>query len=123
MRKSRRNVRIYWLQFVISAIWVGVVEVLLQSQVSMEIRRFIIDILIILTGVLAFEPVGRHIFKYLLIGVGASLLIQLLRKVGVWYMSSGPGFWKMGGPIIALCVITIILYFIGVITQKDKMKI
>ncbi|HHS51067.1 MAG TPA: hypothetical protein ENN07_08135 [candidate division Zixibacteria bacterium] len=123
MAKSKRTVKIYWLQFVLAAVWVGVADVLIRKHVSGELRSFILDILIVLTGILAFEPVGRHIFKYLLISIGASLLIQGLRRVGEWYMSAGPSFWHVGGPLIALAGITILVYIIGAITHKDQMRL
>ena len=122
MARSKRTIRVYWLQFVMAAVWVGVVEVLIRGRISPEIFRFIIDILVILTGILAFEPVGKHIFKYLIVSVGASLLIQALRRVGIWYMSANHGTWRIGGPVIALAIITALLYSIGIITQKDKLK-
>ncbi len=122
MAGTKRKIRVYWIQFIIAAIWVGVIEVLIGSKLSTDVRRFVVDILVILTGILAFEPVGKHILKYLLICTGASLLIQVLRKIGNWYISAGPGFWQFGGPVIALAAITVLLYFIGVITQKDKVK-
>ncbi len=119
---ARRKIHIYWLQFVIAAFWVGVIEVLISGNVHPKIHHFIIDILIILTGILAFEPVGRHILKYLLISFVASFLIQGLRELGQWYMAHGGGFWKIGGPIVALFVITIILYMIGSVTNKDRLR-
>ncbi len=123
MGKSKRTIRVYWLQFVIAAIWVGVIEVLIAKHVSYDLKRFVTDVLVILTGILAFEPIGKHIIKYLLVSLGASLLIQVLRRIGVWYISSGPGLWQIGGPLIALAVITLILVIIGIATHKDKVKL
>ena len=122
MSRSKHKIHIYWLQFVIAAIWVGVIEVALYGKLHPETRRFVIDVSIVLTGILAFEPFGRHIFKYFLVSVGASVLIQLLRKVGHWYMSAGVGFWRLGGPIVALAVITLLLSIIGSVTNKDKLR-
>jgi len=123
MSPRKKKIHIYWLQFVIAAVWVGVVEVVTYGKLHPEIRRFIIDLLIILTGVLAYQPLGKHIFKYLLVGISASVLIQLLRKLGHWYMSAGSGFWRIGGPIVVLAAITIVLTLIGSFTKKDKLRI
>jgi len=117
-----RKIHIYWLQFVIAAIWVGVIEVLLYGKVPPKIHSFIIDILVILTGILAFEPIGKHILKYLLICFIASFMIQGLRELGHWYMAHGGGFWKMGGPVVVLVVLTIVLFFIASITKKDRLR-
>ena len=94
----RKRIKIYWLQFVLAAVWVGVIEVVLGNTIHPEIRRTLVDILVVLTGVLAFEPLGRHIFKYALVAFIASILIQILRKLGRWYMSAGPGFWESPAP-------------------------
>lgn len=118
----RRRIHIYWLQFVIAAFWVGVIEVFISGKVPLKIHHFIVDILVILTGILAFEPIGRHILKYLLISFVASFLIQGLRELGQWYMAHGGGFWRMGGPVVALFVITVILYMIGAVTNKDRVR-
>lgn len=122
MTHRKRTIKIYWLQFVIAATWVGVIEVLLYDKLHPDIRRFIVDVLIILTGVLAFEPFGKHVFKYVLVSMFASVLIQLLRKFGQWYLTSGIGNWKIGGPIVALIAITVLLAIIGSLTNKDKLK-
>ncbi|RKZ31943.1 hypothetical protein DRQ36_00455 [bacterium] len=123
MSNRKRKIHIYWLQFVIAAVWVGVIEVALSGKVHPKVRAFIVDNLIILTGVLAFQPVGRQIFKYLLISSTASILIQILRELGHLYMSAGAGFWRFGGPVVALAAITVLLYVIGSITNKHRLKL
>jgi len=121
--KRARKIHIYWLQFVISAFWVGVIEVLIAGKVPAKVRMFIIDLLIILTGILAFEPIGKHILKYLAVCFVASFLIQGFRELGHWYMANGGGFWRLGGPVVVLLGVTIILYLIGTVTNKDRVKV
>jgi len=121
--KHIRKIHIYWLQFIIAAFWVGVIEVLIAGKVPPKVRLFFVDLLVMLTGILAFEPIGRHIFKYLAICFVASFLIQGFRELGHWYMAHGGGFWRLGGPVVVLLAITIILYVIGIFTNKDKVRV
>ena len=120
---ATRRIKIYWLQFVIAAIWVGVIEALLPSSMYPELRTFILNCLVVLTGILAFEPVSKHIWKYVAVSIVASLLISVLREAGRWYVGSGLTLRRIGGPAITLIIITVILYLIAKATQKDKFKL
>ncbi|MBN2542772.1 hypothetical protein JXI42_07870 [bacterium] len=120
---ATKRIKIYWFQFVIAAIWVGAIEAVLPYSMYPELRTFIINCLIVLTGIIAFEPVSKHIWKYVAISIVASLLIGVLREVGLWYMRSGLTLKRIGGPIITLIIITLILYLIAKATQKDKFRL
>jgi hypothetical protein len=118
-----KNIHIYWLQFFLAAVWVGVFDVVLSGKLPSDIRRLFMDFLVVMTGVTAFRKLDKHILKYALVSFCASLLIQVFREVGHWYMSLNPTFWRLGGPILILAAITIVLIIVGALTNKDKMRV
>ncbi|MBN1755709.1 hypothetical protein JW877_05795 [bacterium] len=120
---AKRKIHIYWLQFLVLAIWVGVMEVIIPAGFYPELKRFIINFLVVMTGILAFEPIAAYVWKYVVVSLVASMLIEALRKVGIWYMRSGISLHRIGGPVLTLLVITIVAFMIARALQKDKFKV
>ncbi len=120
----KHKFKVYWLQFVLAAIWSGILEIFLNRYIlHYELRAFLMNVAVVLTGILAFQPFSRKIFKYLALSIGASALISILRNVGHWYLQNNVSMGRVVGPVGTLFIISVVLILIFKALHKDSINI
>ena len=119
------KVRIYWLQFLIAALWAGIIDAFFGAKLDSimpELRIFVLTFMTVLAGILAFEPISKPILKLGGVSFIITVVIGSIISIGRRLAFTSMPIKTFGGPLLIFAIITVIIFMILRYFRKDSLR-